>query len=166
MPKNDDSEFLHYDEHSLDAEWQRQAPLFHRYAVKLADAKNRYAEAKAEFELQEAELSRAVRATPERYGLQKTTEALIEATVKVQQEYQSALRAMNKARHDVDVVQAAVDALHHKKAALENAVSLWAKNYFATPTLRDDGTNRQAREKAEQMVNSRPFDRVRKRLNE
>lgn len=164
MPK-DTSEFLHYDENCLDREWQRQPTLFHKYAGLLADAKNKYAEAKAEFELVEAELSRAIRATPEQYGLTKTTEALIESTVRVQAKYQTRLREMNLAKYDVDIAQAAVDALHHKKAALESAVVLWCRDYHSSPKLREED-DLTAREKQEQLTSRGRFESSKRKLNE
>lgn len=152
---DDGNEFVHVDEHNLDEEWKQQPALYHRYARKLADARHKEAECKADLEVTCAELERAIRATPERYGVSKVTEALVEATVKVQAEYQRAVKAYNDARYNVGILSAAVDALSHKKSALENLVSLWARDYFSTPRLKGDD-DLKAREKQKEMTEARP----------
>lgn len=166
MPKqNDDSEFLNYSEHELDKEWQEQPHTFHKYAVILAAARLDHGHAKQAFDLAHAEISRGVRGSPERYGVDKVTEDSIKAAIIVQAEYQRALRLLNEAKYDVDIAEAAVDALQQKKSALENAVVLWSRDYFSAPKLKKED-NQRARDKQEEVTSSGRFERTRKGLNE
>lgn len=122
------------DEFALDREWLNQPQLFMQFALELADAKHVFAERKARVDVVKAELELAIRQSPEAYKIAKVTEATILATILTQDAYSKAVRLMNKARHKVDVLQAVVDALDHRKRTLENLVTLHMANYFSKPT--------------------------------
>lgn len=124
---------LEIDDLNLDKECQRQAKLFMTYALRLAHARNDIAEAKAEMDLVEAELSHAIRAKPLKFGIPKFTEQALKLAITLQQEYQDCLRALNRAKHAADVLEAYCDALEHKKKSLDNMVYLQGQNYFSTP---------------------------------
>ena len=124
---------VHINENRLDEEWVRQPALYHDYAVKVAGARNRHAEAKAELDVVFAEIDHKVRTHPSRFNLEKLTEAVVQNTVLLQREYQDALKAVNKAKYELDLFQAMVDALEHKKKGLENLVSLRLSDYFSEP---------------------------------
>lgn len=128
-----DNDFVQIDENRLDYEWVRQPGLYHEWALKVAEAKERHAQAKVELDLVRAELDHEIRTHPSRYNLEKVTETVVETTTIRQKEYQVALAVMNKAKYEMDVFQAAVEALDHKKKALENLVSLRLSDYFSEP---------------------------------
>ena len=166
MPKQvDESEFLHYSELELDREWQEQPHTFHKYAVILANARLDHDHAKQALDLVSAELSRAIRANTERFGVGKVTEDSVQIAVVVQAEYQRAVRFLNEAKYDVDIAKAAVDALQQKKSALENAVVLWSRDYSAVPRLRPED-NQRAREKQEEFVSTGRYEGPKRKLNE
>jgi DNA-binding transcriptional LysR family regulator len=121
------------DEHRLDEEWVRQPRLYHVYSLKTADARWAMDQAKAHFELVQAELDAAIRDDPLGYGLEKISEVRLAACIVKQPEYLEALEALNNARHKVQVFQAAVSALDHKKGALENLVKLRLAEYYSDP---------------------------------
>lgn len=135
-------EFISISETELDKEWVEQPKLFFKYATQLADAKNKVAECKATLELNEAELAKMIRDAPEDFNMIKITEASLEACVKRQKAYQKSLQRLNNAKHDQDIVQAAVDALDHRKKALENLVHLFSMNYFSTPKASENSRDR------------------------
>jgi hypothetical protein len=66
----------------------------------------------------------------------KVTEAAVAAAILTQPNYRVALKALTAARHRQDVYQAAVDALDHRKKALESLVQLHGQGYFAAPRAR------------------------------
>lgn len=126
--------FLRVDKYHLDVEWERQPRLYYQWARKAADARLRMSEAKAALEVAEAEVYRAVRAAPVHYGIDgRVTEDQIRAAVVLQGKYQKAVAALNNAKHEVDVFDAAVSALDHKKRSLEGEVQLFLASYYATP---------------------------------
>jgi len=131
--KSDDKSFLDINEHELDKEWIEQPRLYHKYARKLADARLAFDEAKANLDLVSADLDNKIRESPEDYDLEKVTEPGIKNCVLLQDEYREAIQALNDARHEVNVLEAAVSALDHRKRALEKLVDLFAMDYFAEP---------------------------------
>lgn len=132
-PVEIDDSFIDIDSTSLDREWVKQPRLYFKYSQMLADANRDFDSAKAELDVVRAELDTSIRSDPERYGLEKVTENSIASCIPIQDEYQEAMRRLVKARHARDVVQAAVNALDHKKKALEKLVDLHLSSYYATP---------------------------------
>lgn len=126
-------DFFQIDLNRLEIEWCRQPRLVLDACLKLADLRQEQDRTKAEVDLQEAELSLDIRKNPSNYGLDKVTEATIASMVVALPSYQLAQRLHRKARHAVDVQQAYVNALDHKKKALESAVQLQLAGYFAAP---------------------------------
>ena len=122
----------------LDREWRNQPTLVHEYCMKLADAKQHLNEAKATLDVVEAETDREVRMHPSKYGIDKLSENRVQRAVVLSPSYQLANTEVIKRQHDVDVLQAAVNALENKKRALENLVHLWAMSYFSEPKTDED----------------------------
>lgn len=146
-----DDSVVEIDEGLLDKEWLKQPKLFMRYAIQLAEVKLEFAEAKANLELVQAELEHRIREDPETYGIKKVTEGSIHSALVMQKRYKQAVSEMNLAKHRVDLTQAVVDALDHRKRALENLVTLHGQNYFSTPRVKggvvDEQIKQQARSK-------------------
>ncbi|HUU41396.1 MAG TPA: hypothetical protein VMW42_10685 [Desulfatiglandales bacterium] len=140
--KKTDSEmefdFFDLDKNDLVTEWTNQPRLYFEYARQLADARQKLERAKAEADIVKAEVDLAIRADPVKYGYEKLTEALISSLVIQQKPYQEALKAIRVKKHKMDILQAAVSALDHRKSALENEVKLHGQNYFATPKATDE----------------------------
>lgn len=118
---------------ALDVQWCEQPRLYFRYAAELADARRDMDDAKADLDLTDAELDLAIRSSPGDYGLEKVTEAAVKAAIPAQQSHKTAHEQMLKAKHDVDVLGAAVGALDHRKKALENLVQLRLADYYSEP---------------------------------
>lgn len=143
----EESDFFAVDQHRLDEEWVRQPKLFHEYAVKLADARAEVDRLKAKRDLAEeqveyvaAEINSMIRQDPEQFGLPKVTEDAIKNAVRTHQDYIDAQEKVHKirqreieARREVGVLEAAVNALEHKKRSLENLVELFLRDYFSSP---------------------------------
>ena len=132
MSSNHDLD-IQIDELRLDKQWQEQPSLYHRYALELADAQREYQTARAAVDVAKAEVALDARRDPSRYGLEKTTEATIAEAVAVSEEVRAAVAHLIDARHDVDVLQAVVSGLDHRKKALENLVLLHLSDYWSTP---------------------------------
>jgi hypothetical protein len=144
MPKT----FLSIDEDRLDEEWLRQPELYNDYAVRLADARLEFDEAKIALDLMESEVAAKIRLKPERAGLDpdKLSEKAIASAIPKDPEFRKAQRALLDARHSMDVAQAAVTALEHKKRALTMLVELHGQNYFSTPARPKTQMGREAHE--------------------
>lgn len=130
---------LSIDENNLAEEWQGQASLMLEYSVRLADAMQEADEAKANLAVVTADIEMDIRANPEEYGLAKLTEAGVLAAIPQQEAHEMATKTVNTTRHAVRVYQGAVDALSHRKAALQGMTDLYMRQWFADPTQRDQG---------------------------
>jgi len=126
------------DPHSLDSEWLKQPGLVKHYATLQADARQDYEDANVNLDLVTAELDRDVRANPEKHGLAKPTEKSIASVIQVSDAFADAKQTVIEARHHMDVVQAVVSALDHKKRALEKLVDLFLADYFSRPSASEE----------------------------
>lgn len=128
---SDDS--LDIDLMNLHKEWERQARLYHKYAVRSADAKSALDTAKSRLDVIEAELAMSIRRSPEKYGMAKATDNSVKECVPTRPEYQNAVHEVNTAKYKVAILEAKVTALDHKKRALESLVSLFLSDYWSEP---------------------------------
>lgn len=145
----------HINPNRLDREWVVQAETFHAAAYATAEARLKHAELTQEFDLVCAELDHEIRTHPARFDLpDKLTEKMIENTVIRQSAYQAALRAVNRAKFDLDSFTAAVGAIEHKKRGLEKLVDLRLADYYAEPKVRS-GREEDFEEMQRQEVRSR-----------
>lgn len=124
---------LEPDKHRLDVEWCQQPKLYHYYADLLATARNDQKVCEAKLEIVEAETKMAIRNDPEKYGANKVTEDVVKSLLVMQAPVKEARKRLIDAECRVDQVNATVRALDHRKSALENLVSLGARDYFAEP---------------------------------
>jgi len=122
------------DKEALDTEWEGQPDRFHGYAVQLADAKLAHEQAKNLLEVTRAELDRDIRSEPDQFEVEKITEEVVKNTILLQKKYRKQQDVVNAAKHTVDVLQAAVTSLDHRKKALENLAYLHGQQYYSTPT--------------------------------
>jgi hypothetical protein len=135
------------DELALDKECIRLPSDYLKYAHRAADAKRGVDILKSGLDALQAELSNKIRKRPQRYGLEKITEASLNAAVVLQPEYQERSAALVEARHGQEIAQAVVWALECKKRSLTLLVELHGMGYFANPKISERG-----RDAVEQMI--------------
>jgi len=124
---------LEIDRNRLDDEWVDQPKLYKNAAENTANARLEYNRAKAELEIAKAEIDREVRKNPERFGLSKVTETTVASAVSLHPRCKEAMDALITMKHELDVAEALVSALDHRKKALEDLVKLFLADYFAKP---------------------------------
>lgn len=124
---------FHINELSLDQEWLQQPILVHRYALELAERISEVEQIENELKVVRAELNTSIRNNPEDYDLPKATDTIVEAAIPGQPEYQVVLKRLLDAKKRRRIVDAACQALEHKKKALENMVQLNLRDYYSTP---------------------------------
>lgn len=120
---------------ALDVAWVKQASLFGKYCVEQATARDTADRAKERLEVYDAGLGLKIRANPAQFGLEKITEASVQAVILLDKEHARLSDELNTARYQLEVIVAAVRALDQKKSALENLVRLQGQNYFAGPSV-------------------------------
>jgi hypothetical protein len=124
---------LAIDELRLDKEWVGQPQLALNWNEKLAEARHVHDLAKADLDTLAARLGASIRLKPERYQIEKITESAITMAVQLDLEYIAQQRRVIDARHEVELVQAVVTAIEHRKRALTKLVDLHLSNYFSEP---------------------------------
>jgi hypothetical protein len=136
-----------FDKFNLDEEWVKQPRLYYDAAVELADARAAYERLRTLKEVTAAEIDAEVRRDPKTFGLDKVTEGSVEKAVVRDARYAKVCSDIIDAKHHVDICQAKVDTLDHRKHALQDVVDLQNAGYFARPVA---GT-REGRESTEEI---------------
>lgn len=141
------SEFrIAIDESALDTEWRDQPEMYYETAEQYAGAKYEADRLSNELKLVASDVEFDIRKNPGKYGLEKVTEAVVTATVTKNAAYQEAMDAWRKQKHEVDILSGALEALNHRRKALENLVTLHCANYYSTPRVTGEaGEQRQER---------------------
>ena len=125
------------DEGSLDQEWIDQPKRFLEHATLLADAKDALERAKARLDVTEAEIENEIRDNPVKYGLKlPVREGSIKLRVLLHADHKKATRKVNRCKHRVNILDAVVTALEHRKRALEKLVDLHGQGYFSKPVTK------------------------------
>ncbi len=122
---------LRIDQYSLDTAWLAQPMLYYQWSKDYAEAVAIRDKTKQFVELARAELDLEVRKNPDKYGLDKATEAGIGNVILTLPKYQDALKAHQEAVYDVNVLSGAIEAINHKKSALDNLTRLFLSGYWA-----------------------------------
>jgi tryptophan synthase alpha subunit len=127
------------DELNLDKECIKLPSDYLKYASLAAEARKDVDEAKAEVDVVDAALSKVIRAKPEKYGLEKVTEAGVNSAIVLDVKHQKALQTLHDAKYNLELIQAVVSALDHKKRSLTLLVELHGLSYFSEVKLSKDG---------------------------
>ena len=128
------------DDSSLDVEWLEQPSLMMKYGRHEAEMERQKDIAKERLDLVKADLDRAIREDPEKFGIGKPTETAISNTIISQDGYKETYHEFLDALHEHNISKAAVRAFAQRKDALENLVRLNGQQYFAGPKVPRDLT--------------------------
>jgi hypothetical protein len=128
--------FLAIDDLKLEKECQIQPILYAEQARRLADLRRDYDEVSSTYDVVVAEMARKIRKSPKLYGLSdKPSEWSVKEAGLVQNEVKDAAKDVRDARHAMDVQQAMVTALEHRKRALTLMVELRTQDYYSEPRV-------------------------------
>jgi hypothetical protein len=135
-PKNAKAfSFTTIDRYKLDTEWVDHVEMVAHYGRLLAKARLAYDQAKATTAIFEAETSRRVRSKPKNYSVTKLTEGAIKEAVTVELLYSKEHDNLLRAKHKVDILEAAMKTLEHRKKALSDLVFLHSQLYYSEPKM-------------------------------
>jgi septum formation topological specificity factor MinE len=122
------------DPEALDLEWLSHPPMVKAACVAAADARHRHTQAKNRLKLVTAQLRKKVRANPTKFDLpDKPTKDMVEDEVVVLAKYQDAVREEAETKYALDMMEAAVTALDHRRTALSNYTDLHWSDYHSAP---------------------------------
>lgn len=135
----------------LDLECLEQPSLFMKYAKHLAESRKDLDEIKQTLDIKKAEVDKAIRENPEKYGIEKVTEGSVSSAILTDKDYQMVNQGYLNAKYETDMAQSAVNAMNMRKDMLEALIKLNGQSYFAGPkNLRDLSYEAQKREKQRQ----------------
>jgi len=125
------------DEYNLDRECISLSEDYLQAAVAAADAKRELGALENELSVMQADIGLRIRKDPASYGLEKVTESSIQSMVLMQTG--ELTQRLADARHDLEIKQALVWAMEHKKRALTLLVELHGMGYFSAPKISKKG---------------------------
>jgi len=128
-------EDIDIDHYALEEEWRKQPTLVDKYFTLHADAVYDRDKAKARYDLTLAEVEKDVRAYPNKYEMDKVTEAAVKAAVTTSETVKKAYQGYLEAKKQVMVLAGAKEGILTKKYALENEVKLFLASYFSEPAI-------------------------------
>jgi len=126
------------DEEALDFECLEQPRLMLKYTRIEAESIKELDLASENLSLVRAELDKAIRLDPEKFGIEKVTETAITNVILSNEEYQKANKSLIEAKFDSKVAQGAVRAFDQRKSMLETLTRLHGQQYFAGPKVPRD----------------------------
>ena len=118
----------------LDEEWKQQAGLYFKYSEQFARAIKNRDDMKRKFNLKNSELVDDISSNPGDYDLSRVTDTVVKNKAIMQPEYQEALKNLDKAKLDENILEGAVWASQQKKSSLEYLTKLFLANYYAEDT--------------------------------
>lgn len=151
-----DFDIFEIDLSRLDEEWINQPKMYFEYSEELTAAKEEAARCIARLDVANddrravrADLDIRIRKNPDKYLKNiKPTETAITNRIIIHPKYSKAKRhvyevneALIKANKKVSTFYSAVNAINHRKAALERCVSLHGQNYFSKPQAKDEASS-------------------------
>lgn len=128
---------LQIQKYKLDEEWLRQPALFQKYSEQLVEAELLRDRLLENLNITKSEVDQKIRLNPKKYGWTSETKSPTEGFISTQVSLDTKVREAQKqyldAKKDAAVIKTYVEALQHKKSALENCVKLWLYGYWSDP---------------------------------
>ncbi len=126
------------DPEQLDVECVNQPTLFFKYAERAIEARGVAERLELALEVVRAETELRIRKRPEKYGLEKPTEAAVKAVLVTHPKVVEANEAWFNARTNAALLDKATVAMEIKKRMLESLITLHGQQYFAGPSAPRD----------------------------
>lgn len=156
--------YLSINEYLLDQEWQQQPLRFMEIATQAVESRRDAEQARIARDVQWGDLCRAARECPEKFGIGKVTEGQITEVVTRHPEMVKAEQAVVAAQYQQQMLDRMVQAMEHKKRALENLVTLYGMAYFSGRS--DDVKSRTEAVDAQQAMKARAAEALKERRND
>ena len=157
---------IRIDQDALDVEWLEQPRMVFVYSKNLAFRKRLLEKVTQEIALVKAEIDKEVRQSPELFNVNvKLTETVVNNTIIQQKKYVDIYNEYVEAKYEVNIAQAAVNAMEHRKSALENLVRLFGQQYFAGPTIPRDLSKEWEQKQRQKNVDKKVGNVMKRRKN-
>jgi hypothetical protein len=127
------AEAIAIDPDRLEEECAVHPSLYWRYAKESAQAKREASRLREKLKAVRSDLILRIRKCPADFGLDKPTEAMVEAAYRTHTEYQVVEEEVIQAEYAENLLQSAVFAFSQRKDMLSEEVRLYVSNWFAGP---------------------------------
>ena len=127
------AEAIAIDPDRLEEECAVHPSLYWKFAREAAQAKREANRLREKSKAVRSDLILRIRKNPAEFGLDKPTEAMVEATYRTNSEYQTVEAEVAQAEYEENILQAAVYAFNQRKDMLSEEVRLYVSNWFAGP---------------------------------
>ena len=131
----DSFSYFDLDETRLDDAWRGHSKHVFAARRKVAALRATVERCKARINITKAQVALEVRKSPEDFDIDKLTEAAVVSAIASNKRVTTAEDKLIDAKFELESWEAAVEALEHRKRALENLVTLHGQGYFADPSL-------------------------------
>lgn len=126
-------------ENRLDRECLDQPRRVREAGEAVAEARHKHSQAKAKVDLTEAELRLKILTTPSDWDgasmPEKLTVDVITSLVVTHKDYQEAIADLGQKKYELDLEEALLSGLHHRKGMLEKLIELLAMEYRSDPKM-------------------------------
>lgn len=129
---------MRIDEAALDVECLDQADLMLKYTTLQAELQRDEEMVREELDLERAELDKDIRSDPDKYDIDKITEAVVMNNIIKDPDYQQLNQKYINAKFENNVAKGAVRAVAARKDMLERLILLHGQQYFAGPKMPRD----------------------------
>jgi hypothetical protein len=145
MPITDFSEYIKINKFKLPEECERHSGLFHQCAEEYAEAQTAYDAAVDREKLMQSEVEMDIRKSWDADRDGKSTEGSVSAKLEQHPTIQKNKERTRQAKKNMLILQAAKSAFEHRKAMLDNLVTLLVKGFYSVPNGgRDESTTSEA----------------------
>lgn len=129
---NDLRKRLPIDPFDLETECVNQPVMYAEVGELATEARSTAKLAKDKLEYTKADLSFKIRKEPGKYGVEKITEASVEAAVTLQPEYQTVSTAVIEAQRIADSFGILQESVGQRKSMIRDLVTLFVFKYYST----------------------------------
>jgi len=157
-------EDMRIDESALDVECLDQADLMLKYTTLQAELQRDEELSREDLDLKRAELDKAIRSDPDKYDIDKVTEAVVMNTIIKDVVYRKMNAEYIDTKFENNVAKGAVRAVAARKDMLERLILLHGQQYFAGPKMPRD-LSFEAKAKHDRTQTNRGVGRSLKRKN-
>jgi len=148
------------DKLNLPKEWEEHAEIYRYWAEEYALSTLERDQAKEQLELIAADLDLAIRADPKGYDLDKIAESGVKSTIKMQPEHQDAQEKYNQAKYKATRMQAAKDAMEHRRDALKSLEKLAIAGFYTANTAPPEAAVKKSKALREEFAKQRKQKRA------
>lgn len=132
------------DSKNLDREIEEHGQKFMEWVERYASAEKEILAAERNLKIVKAEVENKIRSNPEKYNLEKVTDSVVKAKVRVSKKVNIAAERFENAKYDLEVMRGMREEMGaNRKKMIEKLVDLWISGVHSDPRVaKEENFNR------------------------